>query len=85
MNLQKLNTLSPEIFKEVLKTVQKETKVNGKGLLYAYPYCLDWQRTRTRTPQCCQYPGHQYVQDEDRTISFKYLNFKKENYGIKIL
>ena len=32
MNLQKLNTLSPEIFKEVLKTVQKETKVNGKGL-----------------------------------------------------
>ena len=32
MELQKLNTLSPEIFKEVLKTVQKETKVNGKGL-----------------------------------------------------
>ncbi|MDO8141878.1 MAG: glutamate--tRNA ligase [Candidatus Brocadiales bacterium] len=32
MNLQKLNTLSPDIFKEVLKTVQKETKVNGKGL-----------------------------------------------------
>ncbi|MBI2471200.1 MAG: glutamate--tRNA ligase [Planctomycetes bacterium] len=32
INLQKLNTLSPDIFKEVLKTVQKETKVNGKGL-----------------------------------------------------
>ena len=32
MELQKINTLSPEIFKEVLKTVQKETKVNGKGL-----------------------------------------------------
>ncbi|MBI2556281.1 MAG: glutamate--tRNA ligase, partial [Planctomycetes bacterium] len=32
MELQKLNTLSPEIFKEVLKTVQKQTKVNGKGL-----------------------------------------------------
>jgi len=32
MNLEKLNTLSPEIFKDILKTVQKETKVNGKGL-----------------------------------------------------
>jgi len=30
--LQKLDTLSPEIFKEALKAVQKETKVNGKGL-----------------------------------------------------
>jgi glutamyl/glutaminyl-tRNA synthetase len=32
MELQKLNTLSPEIFRDILKTVQKETKVNGKGL-----------------------------------------------------
>ena len=32
MELQKLNTLSPEIFKDILKTVQKETKANGKGL-----------------------------------------------------
>ena len=30
--LQKLDTISPEIFKEMLKAVQKETKVNGKGL-----------------------------------------------------
>jgi glutamyl/glutaminyl-tRNA synthetase len=30
--LQKLNTLSPDTFKDILKTVQKETKVNGKGL-----------------------------------------------------
>jgi glutamyl-tRNA synthetase len=30
--LQKLDTLSPEIFKEVFVAVQKETKVNGKGL-----------------------------------------------------
>ncbi|MEP9409929.1 MAG: glutamate--tRNA ligase [Candidatus Brocadia sp.] len=30
--LQKLDTLSPEIFKEALKTVQNETKVNGRGL-----------------------------------------------------
>ncbi|TVL98289.1 MAG: glutamate--tRNA ligase [Candidatus Brocadia sp. WS118] len=28
----KTNTLSPEIFKDTLKTVQKETKVTGKGL-----------------------------------------------------
>ena len=32
MELQKLNNLSPDIFREILKTVQKETKVNGKGL-----------------------------------------------------
>ncbi|MFN3530900.1 MAG: glutamate--tRNA ligase [Candidatus Brocadia sp.] len=30
--LQKIGTLSPEIFKEALKAAQKETKVNGKGL-----------------------------------------------------
>lgn len=30
--LCKTNTLSPEIFKDILKMVQKETKVNGKGL-----------------------------------------------------
>ena len=30
--LCKTNALSPEIFKDILKTVQKETKVNGKGL-----------------------------------------------------
>ncbi|MDQ1273813.1 MAG: nondiscriminating glutamyl-tRNA synthetase [Planctomycetota bacterium] len=30
--LQKLDTLSPEIFKEAFVAVQKETKVNGKGL-----------------------------------------------------
>ncbi len=30
--LQKQDTLSPEIFKEILKSVQNETKVNGKGL-----------------------------------------------------
>ena len=30
--LQKLDALSPEIFKEALTAVQKETKVNGKGL-----------------------------------------------------
>ena len=28
----KTNALSPEIFKDILKAVQKETKVNGKGL-----------------------------------------------------
>ena len=32
IELQKLNTLSPEVFKDILKIVQKETKVNGKGL-----------------------------------------------------
>jgi len=32
MELQKLNNLSPDIFRDTLKTVQKETKVNGKGL-----------------------------------------------------
>lgn len=30
--LCKTNSLSPEIFKDILKAVQKETKVNGKGL-----------------------------------------------------
>lgn len=30
--IQKLDTLPPEIFKEALKAVQNETKVNGKGL-----------------------------------------------------
>lgn len=30
--LCKTNALSPEIFKDILKAVQKETKVNGKGL-----------------------------------------------------
>jgi glutamyl-tRNA synthetase len=30
--LQKLDTLSPEMFKETFVAVQKETKVNGKGL-----------------------------------------------------
>jgi glutamyl/glutaminyl-tRNA synthetase len=30
--LQKLDTLSPEIFKDVLTVVQKETRVNGRGL-----------------------------------------------------
>ncbi len=30
--IQKLTTISPEIFQEVLATVQKETKIRGKGL-----------------------------------------------------
>ena len=30
--LQKLDSVSPDIFKEMLKSVQKETKVGGKGL-----------------------------------------------------
>ncbi len=32
LEIQKLNTLSPEAFKDVLKKVQKETTVTGKGL-----------------------------------------------------
>ena len=32
MELKKQNNLSPDIFREILKTVQKETRVNGKGL-----------------------------------------------------
>ena len=33
MELKKLNNLSPDIFREILKTVQKETRVNGKDFI----------------------------------------------------
>lgn len=77
--LQKLDSVSPDIFKEMLKSVQKETKVGGKGLYMPIRIALTG---REHGPELYSIANILGVGGCRKRIE---QFFKKEHYDIKTL